>query len=78
VFYYSPATLAQVASPWFKVLRVRPEGQYCTLDFLAERVKTLSPVVGELLLKGMPKAARRLPLYVNSGSMTVILEKTSN
>jgi SAM-dependent methyltransferase len=76
VFYYTPETLRLVASPLFEVALVRSEGQYCSLDFVAERLKTLSRPLGATLLgavRGL--GVGHLPVYVNSGSMTVVLRK---
>src|SRR4051812_14878697 len=78
VFYYSPKTLAQVAAPLFRVVRVRSEGQYCTLAFLAERLKTLNATLGASVSRLCRGKLGNLPVYVNSGSMTVLLEKQVN
>lgn len=76
VFYYTPETLRRTVSPLFEVLFVRSEGQYCSLDFLAERVKTLSrPLGGALLRIVRVSGVGEVPVYVNSGSMTVVLRK---
>lgn len=76
VFYYTPETLRRMASPLFEVALVRSEGQYCTLEFLAERAKTLSRPFGGALARAVSLiGASRLPVYVNSGSMTVVLRK---
>jgi cyclopropane fatty-acyl-phospholipid synthase-like methyltransferase len=75
VYYYTPDTLRRMAAPDFKIDYLRSEGQYCSLEFLAERLKSLSPVVGRMLLSTV-RATRmqRLPIYVNSGSMTAVLK----
>ncbi|MDT7541201.1 MAG: hypothetical protein QOE33_1105 [Acidobacteriota bacterium] len=76
VFYYTPETLRHITSPLFEVALVRPEGQYCSLDFLAERIRTLSRPLGGALSRIVRRlGAGALPIYVNSGSMTVILRK---
>jgi hypothetical protein len=76
VFYYTPQTLGRTVAPWFEIARVRSEGQYCTLEFLAERAKTLSRPLGAASLRAVRAlGAGRLPVYVNSGSMTAVLTK---
>jgi hypothetical protein len=65
-----------VAGALFNVVFVRSEGQYCSLEFLAERVKTLSRPLGVNLQRVVRAlGAGALPVYVNSGSMTVVLRK---
>lgn len=79
VYYYTPATLRRMVAPLFQVELIRSEGQYCTLEFLAERVKTLSRPTGSALLqivRGLH--AKDWPVYVNSGSMTAVLKKASS
>jgi SAM-dependent methyltransferase len=76
VFYYTPETLSRTVAPWFEVAHERSDGQYCTLEFLAERVKTLSRPVGEASLRAVRAlGVSRASVYVNSGSMTVVLRK---
>jgi SAM-dependent methyltransferase len=76
VFYYTPETLRCTMSPLFEVVFVRSEGQYCSLDFVAERLKTLSRPAGSALLRVVRVlGASDLPVYVNSGSMTIVLRK---
>jgi SAM-dependent methyltransferase len=76
VFYYTPATLRRAVAPWFEIAHERSDGQFCTLEFLAERVKTLSRPVGALSLYAVRAlGVSRVPVYVNSGSMTVVLKK---
>jgi SAM-dependent methyltransferase len=76
VFYYTPETLRRTVAPWFEIAHQRSDGQYCTLEFLAERVKTLSRPVGAASLHAVRALGMsRLPVYVNSGSMTVVLKK---
>lgn len=76
VYYYTPETLRRMVAPLFEVELVRSEGQYCSLEFLSERVKTLSRPVGHAMLsvvRGL--GVKDWPIYVNSGSMTVVLRK---
>lgn len=76
VYYYSPRTLRKMVNPLFDVALIRPEGQYCSLAFLADRIKTISRPLGSGLFQIAHRlGAQDLPVYVNSGSMTVILRK---
>lgn len=77
VFYYTPNTLRRTVAPLFEIALVRSEGQYCTLEFFAERLKTLSRPLGSALLRTVRGlGANDWPVYVNSGSMTAVLRKT--
>ncbi|HEV2884459.1 MAG TPA: class I SAM-dependent methyltransferase [Pyrinomonadaceae bacterium] len=76
VYYYTPETLTRMVTPLFEVISIRSEGQYCTLEFLAERLKTISRPLGSAMLpvvRGL--GLRNLPVYVNSGSMTMVGRK---
>ena len=76
VYYYTPATLRRMVAPLFAVELIRSEGQYCSLEFLAERVKTLSRPVGRMMLRAVRGlGAQDRAVYVNSGSMTAVLRK---
>ena len=76
VYYYSPETLRRMVNSLFEVALIRSEGQYCSLEFLAERIKTLSQPLGRGLLQlARQVGAGHLPVYVNSGSMTAVLRK---
>jgi 2-polyprenyl-3-methyl-5-hydroxy-6-metoxy-1,4-benzoquinol methylase len=77
VYYYTPETLRQMVAPLFEVELIRSEGQYCTLEFLAERVKMLSRPAGRAMLQAVRRfGLKDLPVYVNSGSMTAVLRKS--
>ena len=77
VFFYTPETLSRTVAPFFEIAMVRSEGQYCTLEFLAERLKTLSRPMGSALLRIVRVLGTKdWPMYVNSGSMTAVLKKT--
>jgi SAM-dependent methyltransferase len=77
VFYYTPTTLRRTVAPLFEIALVRSEGQYCTLEFFAERLKTLSHPLGSALVRTVRGlGAKDWPVYVNSGSMTAVLRKT--
>jgi hypothetical protein len=79
VFYYTPHTLRRTVAPLFEVALVRSEGQYCTLEFFAERLKTLSRPLGSALLRTVRGlGSKDWPVYVNSGSMTAVLRKTKH
>ena len=76
VYFYTPDTLRRAVAPLFRVELIRSEGQYCSLEFLAERLKTLSRPAGGALLRAVRAAGLRdVPVYVNSGSMTAVLRK---
>ena len=76
VFYYTPETLRRMVEPLFEIVLLRSEGQYCTLEFLAERLKTLIRPLGSTLLQTVRALhISKWPIYINSGSMTVILKK---
>jgi SAM-dependent methyltransferase len=76
VYYYTPATLTRMVAPPFKVELMRAEGQYCTLEFLSERIRQLNAPVGRGLLRvARTFGAKDLSVYVNSGSMTAVLRK---
>ncbi len=72
--YYSPETLSRMLrEEGFRIIKIAPEGQYCSLKFLSERVAGLNPVLGKPIsflidMLGLGEWS----LYVNSGSMTVI------
>ncbi|HEV2904962.1 MAG TPA: class I SAM-dependent methyltransferase [Pyrinomonadaceae bacterium] len=79
VFYYTPDTLSRIVAPFFEIALLRSEGQYCTLEFFAERLKTLSRPLGKALLRIVRQAgAKDWPIYVNSGSMTAVLRKAKD
>jgi len=79
VFYYTPDTLRRTVAPLFEIALLRAEGQYCTLEFFAERLKTLSRPLGSALLRAVRGLdAQNWPVYVNSGSMTAVLRKTKH
>ncbi|HYY43393.1 MAG TPA: class I SAM-dependent methyltransferase, partial [Pyrinomonadaceae bacterium] len=76
VFYYTPETLTRMVAPLFRVELMRAEGQYCSLEFLAERIKTLSQPAGRTLLRAVRLVgAGDVGIYVNSGSLTAVLSK---
>lgn len=77
VYYYTPETLRHMVAPLFDVASIRSAGQYCTLEFLAERVKTLSRPAGRALLQAVRSfGLKDVPVYVNSGSMTAVLRRS--
>ncbi len=77
VYYYTPETLRHMVAPLFDVELIRSAGQYCTLEFLAERVKTLSRLAGRAMLQTVRSLGLKdVPVYVNSGSMTAVLRKS--
>jgi cyclopropane fatty-acyl-phospholipid synthase-like methyltransferase len=79
VFYYTPDTLSRIVAPFFEIALLRSEGQYCTLEFFAERLKTLSRPLGKALLRIVRQVgAKDWPIYVNSGSMTAVLRKAKD
>lgn len=79
VFYYTPETLSMMVKPFFRVETVQSAGQFCSLKFLAERLKTLNRPGGNLIsLLVKAAGAGDFVVYVNSGSMTTVLRKTSN
>jgi len=74
VFYYTPQTLTQIVSPLFSVEMVKPEGQYCSLEFLSARLTAVNKFVGSTVnLLANSLGMRESSLFVNSGSMTAVL-----
>jgi 2-polyprenyl-3-methyl-5-hydroxy-6-metoxy-1,4-benzoquinol methylase len=76
VAYYTQRTLATAVHESFEVLHVERIGQYCTTDFVARRLASLSPALGSIFRFGVSilGAKRRRP-YVSSGSLLAILTR---
>ncbi|HSE32727.1 MAG TPA: class I SAM-dependent methyltransferase [Pyrinomonadaceae bacterium] len=77
VFYYTPETLRRIIKPHFEMETIQSAGQFCSLQFLAERLKTVNRPLGKMMLplvKSLGVSDR--VVYVNSGSMMVLLRKT--
>ncbi len=78
VYYYTPDTLKQMAEPYFKLEHVQAAGQFCSLEFLADRLKTLNVLAGKAMMSAVNTLGiKRWAIYVNSGSMTAVLRKRS-
>jgi len=76
VYFYTPETLKKLVTPLFTIERLQSDGQYCSLEFLAKRIKTLSRAVGTAMHSSVrAMGLGGLPVFVNSGSMTAVLRK---
>lgn len=78
VYYYTPDTLSKMVKPFFTVETVQSAGQYCSLQFLTQRVKNLNQSVGRVMSRVVNSMGiGELVVYVNSGSMTTVLRKAT-
>lgn len=76
VFFYSPETLKRIVAPHFNIEYMRSEGQFCSLEFLSERLKTLNRPLGRVMLPMVRSlGVNEWSVYANSGSMTAVLSK---
>ncbi len=74
VFYWSPKTIRRALAKDWKVLEIKPAGQYATLGFLFRRLLRL-PSAPRGLTGALLNLLNKINIYSDNGSMTVIARK---
>ncbi len=74
VFYWSPQTVRKVLEERFEILEIRRAGQFATASFLFRRLFQLD-AEHKGFLRGLIEFLKKINLYADNGSMTVVARK---